>query len=300
MRLLEDPVPRLTCSPLFLVIGILLPLAGCVKKSTHQVALDQLEAARASEAETVARMQTELDRRDERERRLREQLADLQAEMERLIEDLGAARRQNLRTEAELDEARMEAQRLETLLSARGAQAQELQIRLNQLSAIEQEIRERNQIYEEVLNRFRSLIDAGRLSVSISRGRMVINLPQDILFASGSADLGADGRRTLGEVAEVLAEFTDRSFQVEGHTDDRPISTSQFPSNWELSAARALSVVKVLVAQGVPAENLSGAGYGEYHPVAVNETVEGRRLNRRIEIVMLPNLDVIAETNPGG
>jgi len=300
MRLTEDPVPRSTYLPIFLVIGILLPLAGCVKKSTHQVALDQLEAARASEAETAASMQTELDRRDERERRLREQLADLQAEMETLIEDLGAARRQNLRTEAELEEARMEAQRLETLLSARGAQAQELQIRLNQLSAIEQEIRERNQIYEEVLNRFRSLIDAGRLSVSIARGRMVINLPQDILFASGSADLGAEGRRTLAEVAGVLAEFTDRSFQVEGHTDDRPISTSQFPSNWELSAARALSVVKVLVAQGVPAENLSGAGYGEYHPVAMNETVEGRRLNRRIEIVMLPNLDVIAETTPGG
>jgi chemotaxis protein MotB len=244
-------------------------------------------------------METELQRRDEREQRLRDQLDDLQAEIERLIEDLGACRRENLRTEADLEDARLEAQRLQTLLSAQGAQSQQLQARLNQLSAIEQEIRERNQIYEEVLSRFRSLIDAGRLSVSIARGRMVINLPQDILFASGSADLGADGRRTLAEVAGVLAEFQDRRFQVEGHTDDRPISTAQFPSNWELSAARALSVVKLLVAQGVSPENLSGAGYGEYHPVAVNETVEGRRLNRRIEIVMLPNLDVIADVNPG-
>jgi chemotaxis protein MotB len=244
-------------------------------------------------------METELQRRDEREQRLRDQLDDLQAEIERLIEDLGACRRENLRTEADLEDARLEAQRLQTLLSAQGAQSQQLQARLNQLSAIEQEIRERNQIYEEVLSRFRSLIDAGRLSVSIARGRMVINLPQDILFASGSADLGADGRRTLAEVAGVLGEFQDRRFQVEGHTDDRPISTAQFPSNWELSAARALSVVKLLVAQGVSPENLSGAGYGEYHPVAVNETAEGRRLNRRIEIVMLPNLDVIADANPG-
>jgi len=277
----------------------LLSLGGCVKKSTHQTTLDQLDAARGRETELASRMETELQRRDEREQRLRDQLDDLQAEIERLIEDLGACRRENLRTEADLEDARLEAQRLQTLLSAQGAQSQQLQARLNQLSAIEQEIRERNQIYEEVLSRFRSLIDAGRLSVSIARGRMVINLPQDILFASGSADLGADGRRTLAEVAGVLGEFQDRRFQVEGHTDDRPISTAQFPSNWELSAARALSVVKLLVAQGVSPENLSGAGYGEYHPVAVNETAEGRRLNRRIEIVMLPNLDVIADANPG-
>ena len=100
-------------------------------------------------------------------------------------------------------------------------------------------------------------------------------------------------------VLQFVDQVQDRRFQVEGHTDDRPISTAQFPSNWELSAARALSVVKLLVAQGVSPENLSGAGYGEYHPVAVNETAEGRRLNRRIEIVMLPNLDVIADVNPG-
>ncbi|MGD8362343.1 MAG: OmpA family protein [Gemmatimonadota bacterium] len=289
--------PRFIPAPVLLCL--LLPLAGCVKKSTHQVTLDQLEAARRDRVELAERMETEIQRRDEREVRLRGQLEDLQGEIDRLIEDLGTCRRENLRTDAELEESRLEAQRLQTLLSAQGAQAQQLQSRLNQLSSIEQEIRERNQIYEEVLSRFRSLIDAGRLSVSIARGRMVINLPQDILFASGSADLGSDGRGTLGEVAGVLAEFTDRRFQVEGHTDDRPISTSQFPSNWELSAARALSVVKLLVAQGVPPANLSGAGYGEYQPVGTNETADGRRLNRRIEIVMLPNLDVIADAAQG-
>lgn len=297
---MEDPVLRSSPKTPWLVFCLLLLFTGCVKKSTHQGTLDQLDASRTEQAALAARMETELQRRDDRETRLREQLDDLEAEIDRLIEDLGGARRQNLRTEAELEETRLEAQRLQALLSAQGAQSQQLQYRLNQLSAIEQEIRERNQIYEEVLDRFRSLIDAGRLSVSIARGRMVINLPQDILFASGSADLGSDGRGTLAEVAEVLAEFTDRSFQVEGHTDDRPISTTQFPSNWELSAARALSVVKLLVDRGVPADNLSGAGYGEYHPVALNETSDGRRLNRRIEIVMLPNLDVIAEAQAGG
>ena len=251
-------IPSRTLVPFVLLA--LLPLTGCVKKGTHNRTVAELAAARAQEEETAARMQTEMERRDEREVRLRGQLEDLQEHIDGLIEDLGTARRETLRKDEDLTEARLEIQRLQTLLSARGAQAQQLQARLDQLAAIEREIRERNQIYEEVLSRFRSLIDAGRLSVSIARGRMVINLPQDILFASGSADLGADGRRTLAEVAQVLAEFDDRRFQVEGHTDDRPIATTQFPSNWELSAARALSVVKLLVNNGVPAENLSGAG----------------------------------------
>ncbi|NNF29617.1 MAG: OmpA family protein, partial [Gemmatimonadetes bacterium] len=153
---------------------------------------------------------------------------------------------------------------------------------------------ERNAIYENVIGRFRSLIEAGQLSVSIDRGRMVINLPQDILFPSGSATLNADGRGTLSEVGAVLTTIEDRRFQVEGHTDNVPISTARFPSNWELSAARALSVVNLLQNSGVPPERLSGAGYGEYQPVASNDDADGRRLNRRIEIVMLPNLDVIS------
>ncbi len=290
---------HMTLRTALVFLAVLLPMSGCVKKGTHEVVLDQLRASREAEEELATRMEMELNRRDEREVRLRDQMEDLRGEIDRLIEDLGMARRENLRTNAELEESRIEAGRLQTLLSAQGAQAQQLQSRLNQLAAIEQEVRERNQIYEDVLSRFRSLIDAGRLSVSIARGRMVINLPQDILFASGSADIGSDGRGTLAEVANVLAEIPDRSFQVEGHTDDQPISTTQFPSNWELSAARALSVVKLLVAQGVPPENLSGAGYGEFQPVALNETRDGRRLNRRIEIVMLPNLDVIAEATSG-
>jgi chemotaxis protein MotB len=130
--------------------------------------------------------------------------------------------------------------------------------------------------------------------VAIDRGRMVIQLPQDILFQSGSATIGADGSQTLGEVAAVLADLADRTFQVEGHTDNVPISTARFPSNWELSSARALSVVRLLVQNGVPPANLSGAGYGEFQPKASNDTPDSRRLNRRIEIVMLPNLDVIA------
>lgn len=297
---MSRPSMRPSLPLLLATAGLALFPAACVKKSTHERVLDQLSRTQARAAELEERLQSEMARRDEREARLREQVDRLQRESESLIEELGQTRRSLLQTQELLAEARLQAQRAQDLLSAQGAEARRLRERLEQLAAIEAEVRERNRIYEEVLQKFRSLIDAGRLSVSIARGRMVINLPQDILFASGSANLGSQGRQTLVEVAKVLAEFKDRRFQVEGHTDNVPISTAQFPSNWELSAARALSVVKLLVQQGVAPEALSGAAYGEFHPVATNDTPEGRRLNRRIEIVMLPNLDVIAQAGQGG
>jgi chemotaxis protein MotB len=115
----------------------------------------------------------------------------------------------------------------------------------------------------------------------------------DILFASGKADLTAEGRASLLEVGAGLATIVDRHFQVEGHTDNVPIRTSRFPSNWELGAARALVVLRALVDGGVPAGQLSAATYGELHPTASNDTEAGRKANRRIEIVVVPDLSTL-------
>lgn len=285
---------------------LLLPgLAGCVKKSTHQQALDEIAQARVDQQTLRDEMRERLEQseaeRAEAEEVHRVEASRLTAEIAALSDSLEAMTERRNESEARFEEARTEVYRLELLQRDRGAEFQRLQQRLQSLAAIEREVRQRNAIYEEVIGRFRSLIDAGRLSVAIDRGRMVIQLPQDILFESGSATLGSDGRSTLAEVADVLADIDDRSFQVEGHTDDVPIATARFPSNWELSTARALSVVRLLVDRGVDPMSLSGAGYGEFRPVADNSDAEGRRRNRRIEIVMLPNLDVIAATQlPGG
>lgn len=282
-------------------VVLLLPLWGCVvRKSTHEATLGELARERAAMAEL------EREKAD-REAALSGELAEqqreareLMSEIARLEDSLSDMEVQKEEVEGFFEEARAEVYRLETILEERGAESRQLQSRLRALSAVEREVRERNQIYQDVIGRFRALIDAGRLSVSIARGRMVINLPQDILFGSGNADLGSEGRQTLSEVGDVLAELTDRTFQVEGHADNVPISNERFPSNWELSAARALSVVHLLVRQGVAASNLSGAAYAEFQPVADNDTPEGRRLNRRIEIVMLPNLDIIADESITG
>jgi len=96
-------------------------------------------------------------------------------------------------------------------------------------------------------------------------------------------------------VASILTTFPDRIFQVAGHTDNVPIDNARFASNWELSAARAVTIVEFLIDKGMAAENLSAAGYADTQPVAGNLTEEGRAQNRRIEIVLQPNLDELPD-----
>lgn len=171
-------------------------------------------------------------------------------------------------------------------------QGEELQARLGELRKLREQSQQSDRLYNSLIERFRSMIDAGQLSVTNERGRLVINLPQDILFGSGSSSLGREGITAISEVGKVLATIDDRRFQVEGHTDNIPISTSRFPSNWELSSARSLAVVKLLIDSGVGANSLSGAGYGEFAPRVENDTAAHREQNRRIEIVLVPDLDL--------
>lgn len=255
---------------------------GCVGKGKYNEALDELAALQATyEAQS-------------------ETLAEVESERDGLSSDLMECRDLLSMTTRERDDLTVRLTQAMNMLEERGEERELLLARLEELSAIQREEQERNRIYREFIARFQSQIEAGNLSVSISRGRVVIELPQDILFASGSATLGDEGTATLTEVGEVLATFEDRQFQIEGHTDNVPIATRQFPSNWELSTARALAVVRLMIEAGVSPENISAAGYGEFQPRASNEEPETRRLNRRIEIVMLPNLDLFSDSPVAG
>jgi chemotaxis protein MotB len=119
---------------------------------------------------------------------------------------------------------------------------------------------------------------------------MLIALPNDVLFDSGKTDIKADGQAALTDVAKVLATIPDRNFLVAGDTDNVPIHTARFPSNWELSTARAVEVTKFLIANGMRPQVLAAAGYGEFDPVAPNDSADHQAQNRRIEIVLQPNL----------
>lgn len=144
--------------------------------------------------------------------------------------------------------------------------------------------------FKNLIARFRSLIDAGKLKVKIVEGRMVVVLATDILFGSGSASLSKDGKAAIAEVGQVLATIPKRGFQVEGHTDNVPIGTAQYPSNWELAAARSITVLKSMIDAGLPAERISAASFGDTRPVASNDSKETKAQNRRIEIIIVPDL----------
>jgi chemotaxis protein MotB len=144
--------------------------------------------------------------------------------------------------------------------------------------------------FRDLKKRFAKLVDTGKLEVGFRNGQMILKLPSGILFPSGQAELTKPGQQALGEVTTILLEFKDRRFAIAGHTDTDPIKSRKFKSNWDLSTARALSVVQFMITAGFPATSLAAAGYGEFDPVAPNDAEPNKQLNRRIEIILVPDL----------
>ena len=173
--------------------------------------------------------------------------------------------------------------------------AAELNKLVQELQMKERQAQARLQTFRNMIEKFQKMIESGKLRVRIVRGRMVVELSENILFDSGRAEVKKEGLAALQEVATVLASIPDREFQIAGHTDNVPIKSARFPSNWELSTARAVNVTRALSTMGVPATRLSAAGYADTQPVASNDTPEGRQQNRRIEIVLMPNLDELPD-----
>ncbi len=129
-------------------------------------------------------------------------------------------------------------------------------------------------------------VEQDLVDVSFTENRVRVNMKDKMLYASGSAHLSNTAVTALRDISRVLATVPN-AIQVEGNTDNRPIHTEEFPSNWELSAARAASVVHLLTRMGVDPSRLSAIGYGEHHPAASNDSEEGRAKNRRVTLVIL-------------
>jgi chemotaxis protein MotB len=172
---------------------------------------------------------------------------------------------------------------------------QQLNKMVEELRARERQAQARLATFQNMLEKFSKMIESGKLRVRIVRNRMVVELAENILFDSGKENLKPEGQEALSEVATVLASIKERDFQIAGHTDNIPIKSRRFPSNWELSTARAVTVTRFLAEKGVPALRLSAAGYADTQPVESNDTPEGRAMYRRIEIVLMPNLDELPD-----
>jgi len=146
--------------------------------------------------------------------------------------------------------------------------------------------------YESLLENMKSEIEKGKITITQLRGKLKVNMLDEILFDSGETTINPQGIKVLKRVGNILLNVKDKTINIEGHTDNVPIGTElskKYPTNWELSVVRATNVARYLQEKsGINPTLLSATGYGEYKPVASNETEEGKAKNRRIEIVLVP------------
>jgi len=149
---------------------------------------------------------------------------------------------------------------------------------------------QRQQQYEALVQSLSKEVEQGQLQVKQYKNMLAVDLAEQIFFDSGKAQLKTGGKEVLKKVGEALKGYENKNIRVVGHTDNVPLAKSLqavFPTNWELSVARATNVVRFLQEVGIPPERMMASGRSEYDPVAPNDTPEGRQKNRRIEIMLI-------------
>ncbi|HEU4382690.1 MAG TPA: OmpA family protein [Anaeromyxobacteraceae bacterium] len=211
----------------------------------------------------------------------------------------GAAAAEKLDAQEKLAQLRASRAEMEQRLERLEAEKSDLLALKNDLArdvqAKEEELQKLKGTYDELQEKMKAEIAKGEIRLSQAGGRLKVDMVDKVLFESGEADITKRGEEVLSRVGSVLARIEDKQIQVSGHTDDAPISsrlTDKFPTNWELSTARATRVVRFLQEKAsVPARRLVATGYGPYHPIATNATPGGRARNRRIEILLTPSLE---------
>ncbi|GGY65494.1 peptidoglycan -binding protein [Marinobacter zhanjiangensis] len=237
---------------------------------------DQLEVELEETREQAMGRQNDLEAALDQEERL---AASQRALLQQLSDRIGA-----LQTQLRQITAALELQ--EELTAEKEAELEEVGRRLNTLLA--ERVNQLQQYQSEFFGRLREILQDNE-NIRVVGDRFL--LPSELLFASGSASLGPSGQQELDKLAQVLLEVVEKIpddidwiLRIDGHTDRIPINTPAFPSNWELSTARAVAVVRYLAEQGVPQDRMAAAGFGEFFPVAEGSSEEALRKNRRIEI----------------
>lgn len=196
------------------------------------------------------------------------------------------------------DEAVVEASTCKNQVASLSAENGALKKERDELNAKAEkaaELEKATATYEDLQKKLEKEIQEGKIQITEMKNRLTMTMVDKILFPSGSADVSREGKNVLDKVISILKDVKDKRIQVEGHTDNVRIFSSikaKYPTNWELSTARATQVVRYLQEDGgIDARRLSATGYSEFQPVAANDTDEGKAKNRRIEIVLLPLLN---------
>ena len=262
-----------------ILLAVALLASGCVTQSTF----DALRAENDETSEQLTERNKQLREAEAKIGALTTESKSLEAALADEKEKVADSNHRIARLMAEMASASKDKNTLQTSI-------EEMTIAISDLEKRRAAAEARVSEFKSLLAKFKVLIDAGKLKVRIVEGRMVVVLATDILFGSGSATLSKDGKLALAEVAQVLASIPKRSFQVEGHTDNVPIATAQYPTNWELASARAINVLKAMIESGLPSGRVSAASFGDSRPSVANDSPEGKAQNRRIEIIIVPDL----------
>jgi chemotaxis protein MotB len=242
--------------------------------------------------------QEEWDQKVRENENLRNQLNEERAAHKKCEDDYATALHDVEDLRKQFAERGINLENLSASLEQQRKALEEYQRRAEQLEQIRQR-------FEQLRNKLQKLTQLG-LKVEVRDNRMLIQLPGDVLFDSGSDRLKKEGQNILLQIAEVVrndADLSKREFQVAGHTDSKPLVGGRFGDNWGLSAMRARSVLKLLTTPqadaggGLDPANWSAAGYGETDPVAGNDSDEGRQRNRRVELVVQPNVEEMLNLN---
>ena len=233
-------------------VAAALVLGGCVSQETF-------EKAQGEKAQEISALQSQRAALDQQLREVQQQKASLENERATLERDQAKLRAQN--------EA-LEAQRLQLLNASKQSQSR----------------------YDALLSDLNQEVQKGQLQVRRYKDMLTVDVAEQLFFDSGRAALKETGKEVLKKVADAIKSYEDKAIRVVGHTDNVPITgglQKVFPSNWELSAARATTVVRFLQDSGIAPDRLLATGRAEYAPVAPNDSPEGRQKNRRIEITLI-------------
>jgi chemotaxis protein MotB len=243
----------------------------------------RLAAAALAASATACVTASSHERVAEERDRLAERVVQLEAQSESL-----AAERDRLY--GEVEDLRLEREALGGEVEALRAERDRLSARESELGARARTLEELHPTYEGLVRDLEADLAAARIEIDRLREGFVLTLPAEVLFPSGSAELTEEGEQALVRIAGTLGN-APYQVRVQGHTDAVPIRgalAQRFATNWELAAARAARVVRVLAEHGVPADRLEAVSLAEHHPVAPDDTPEGRAANRRIELRLVP------------
>lgn len=270
----------------FVVSGLfLLSASGClVAESTYLKKVEEADGLSKELAElqqTHKKLVLENSALKTKFNRLNEDAAVLASDKKQLE---GILRAKSDTLSKNISELRQQVAELKVENSKLGDEISQLQ------KAKEEKVKEVSGTYEQLLANMKNEIAKGQVTISELKGKLTVNMEAAILFDSGKADVMPEGLDILSKMVETLKNVSDKAIRIEGHTDIVQITgglTRTFPTNWELSAARAINVTKFLQQQGIDPRNLSAAAFAEHKPVADNGTKEGRAKNRRIEITLV-------------